>query len=532
MIQRAFLRLLVLTLFTFVGISHPLGFMAPPASRADWPYPRHDLTNTSASDPLKWQLLDTPRVLWQVAAPENHHFGSLFPVAADVDGDGQAEYLIGVNNYTDENYLLYAFNIEDGSVLWQHNVGDWFQWSTPVISDVDSDGQPDVVLATNSQVMALRGDNGSPLWVQPFPNEGMGMTVADVDRDGWLEVVINDYGDPQTIYLLNGQDGSVIWSQYTGGSAYNIPTVGDINGDGRHEILSHSHLYDPSRERLLVWDQRGTELWTHLASPSPGQQAQAPPELGYVPDYGYISTSIADFDADREFEVGWGTRCHYYLLNGEGDVLWQVPMVQGYGVEVRHLADGTTWAENHGIGGPSGYAAAIGNLDTDPQLEVVISLSPEYRADWYAITQTYTITHITPANVIWALDGEDGHLEWAFEGEYPSGLNFESMREPILVDLTADGLLDILAISSDGNLYAVEGDTGDQLMAYPVSDPSPYPWFFGNPGSHLTFVGWEDKGLVLYVSEVCTGSACIATLHALEVAARVFDIYLPVVHKN
>ncbi len=510
------LRTAIVLVILLVAGAWLLSMCAPaPADPADWPYPRHDLSNTAASTSDRWQLLDRPAELWQVSAPEGYTFGSFFPVAADIDDDGRAEYLIGVNNYPAQDFWLYAYHVEDGSVLWRYNVGDWFFWSTPVIADVDNDGQRDVVLASDSRVMALRGSDASLLWEQPFPGHGMGMTVADVDGDGWAEIAINDYGNPRTIYLLRGQDGRVIWQRQTDGSAYNVPTVGDVNGDGRREILSHSHLYNPSRERELAWDREGNLLWTYLAAPSAEQQAQAPPELGYVPDFGYISTTIADFNGDGMMEVGWGTRCHYYVLTGNGELLWRAPTVAGYGVWLTHKADGAVEADIHGTGGPAGYAAAVGNLDADPALEVVLAFGPEYRADYDEVAQTTVYTRVTPANALRALDGRDGRLQWTFEGRYPSENKLEMMREPILVDLTADGLLDVLAISSDGHLYAVRGDAGKPLMAHPVSG-SAY---------HLTFVSLDAKGVVLYCSQG-DDAARTSILHALHIASRASGGYL------
>jgi hypothetical protein len=66
----------------------------------------------------------------------------------------------------------------------------------------------------------------------------MGMTVTDITKDGIANIIINDYGDPKKIHLLDGRDGSKLWSSETCGSAYNIPTAGDINGDGKIEILA------------------------------------------------------------------------------------------------------------------------------------------------------------------------------------------------------------------------------------------------------------------------------------------------------
>jgi outer membrane protein assembly factor BamB len=486
-------------------------------ARTDWPYPRFNLANTGANPTVKCQLLERPTELWEITFPEGDVPWSLFPVVADIDSDGRSEYVIGGWNRSPE-YWLYAFNIEDGSIVWKRYFDDRLYWSAPIIVDVNNDGKEDIVLATDTQVMALNGSDASPIWERPFPGGGMGMTVADVNNDGWVEVVINDYGEPKRIYLLNGQDGSTIWRRETGGSAYNIPTVGDVNGDGRLEILSHQHLYDPSREQLKVWDQEGNELWSYQASPSAEQQANAPPELGWVPDFGYISTTIADFNADGKIEIGWGTRCHYYLLNGQGDLLWRVPTVEGYGVSFTRRDDGTIEPDSHGTGGPSGYAAGIGNLDTDPALEIVLSFEPEYRTDWDG--NAWVRTRFTPANEIRVFDGEDGALQWVFQGEYLTEDKSEKMYEPILVDLNADGLLDVLALSTNTYLYAIQGSTGEQLMAYRVG-------LEDTPTSvvhHLTFAVDGEDGIVLYVIEVYsspdgTNWTSTLSLHALQISS-------------
>ena len=485
--------------------------------QGDWPYPRFDLANTSANPTIKCQLQESPAELWNVPFPEGDVALALFPVVADIDDDGRSEYIISGWNRKPE-YWLYAFNIEDGSVLWKRYFDAMLHWSAPMVVDVNEDGKKDIVLATNTQVMALNGKDASTIWEKPFPGEGMGMTVADVNKDGRVEVVINDYGELKMIHLLNGQDGSTIWQRMTGGSAYNIPTVGDINADGRPEILSHNHLYNPSREKLTVWDANGDELWSYLASPSAEQEANAPAELGWVPDFGYISTTYADFNGDGEVEVGWGTRCHYYLLNGQGELLWRIPTVEGYGVFFNKLEDGTLQADTHGTGGPSGYAAGVGNLDSDPALEIVLSFEPEYRTEWDG--EAWVRTRSTPANDVRVFDGENGSLQWVFKGENVLEDGSDKMNEPILVDLTGDGLLDVLALSSNTNLYALQGTTGELLTTYPVgSETIPT-----SVAHHLTFAVDAEQGMVFYVTEAFTSADGInwvssLSLHALKISS-------------
>jgi outer membrane protein assembly factor BamB len=249
-----------------------------------------------------------------------------------------------------------------------------------------------------------------------------------------------------------------------------------------------------------------------VASPSPEQEANAPPELGWVPDFGYVSATIADFNGDGEMEIGWGARCHYYLLNSRGQVLWQVPTAEGYGVYVTHKADGSIEADTHGTGGLSGYASATGNLDGDSDLEIAVSLGSEFHADYYESNGTVVYDKVTRANMVWVLDGKDGTVQWKFEGEYPSENGIEAMYEPILVDLTGDGLLDVLVLSQDNHLYAIDGATGARLLAYPV--PLPLFWY----AVRLAFVGDGDKGIVLYPT--LKGDSTYTT-NALQIAQRV-----------
>lgn len=465
-------------------------------------------------------MLDEPVELWQIIDEEGYVFGSFFPVAADLDNDGRVEYLIGRTHFETGDGWLDAINVEDGSILWRNHLDAFFFWSAPVIVDVNNDGQLDIVFGSarfakgERQVMAVNGNDASLIWTRPLPAGGMGMTVADVNNDGQVEVIINDYGKPQMIYFLNGRDGNLIWQRQTGGSAYNIPAVGDINGDGRPEIVQHNHMYNPSRERLLVWDEHGKQLWTHKGSPSPEQEANAPPELGWVPDFGYVSATIADVNADGEVEIGWGSRCHYYLLNSQGEMLWRVPTCEGYGVFVVHEADGAVRPDTHGTGGLPwhNYASAVGNLDADPALEIVVSLGSEYRMDYYQSNGARVYDKVTPANMVWALDGKDGTVQWIFEGEYPSDHDTEAMHEPVLVDLTGDGLLDVLVLSRDNHLYAIHGATGELLRTYPMFLAS--NWY----AVHFTFLGDGDKGIVIF-SSLKGGPRY--TLNALQIAQRV-----------
>jgi hypothetical protein len=95
----------------------------------------------------------------------------------------------------------------------------------------------------------------------------------------------------------------------------------------------------------------------------------------------------------------------------------------------------------------------VGNLDDDPALEIVLAFYPEFKADQFFPSGRFEYERIEPGNVMWALDGGDGSVQWVFEGTYIEELNnLQRMWDPILVDLTSDGLLDVLILSSDRHL--------------------------------------------------------------------------------
>lgn len=481
-----------------------------------WFYPRFDIANTAANDRESCHLLKQPQEQWQIRLPIGDIPYALFPVAADMDKDGTLEYLLSGWNWEQQGiWWLAAFNLEDGSLLWKTTYPEMLLWSAPVIVDLDKDGWQEIVLAAGNQIMALQGANGATIWQQSLYADGMGMVVADIIKGGQPEIFITDYGDPQRAYLIDSSDGSAIWTREIKGSAYNLPAVADINDDGHLEILSHAHRYNPSREELLVWDREGNQVWTYAASPAPSQQDNAPAELGWVPDYGNISTSVADFNADGVLEIGWGTRCHYYLLDRQGNLLWRTLIVEGFGILRVHHTDGTIEPDLHGTGGPHGYAAAVGNLDSDPALEVVLGFEPEYIADFYEETDIMVYERISPANLLRAYNGEDGSLLWVFEGEYPSDDRTEMMYEPLLVDLTGDRLLDVLSLSSDRHLYAVQGFDGQQLLAHTLGAEADELFWVSH---HLTFVVDKGAGIVLYTTGTDSTSPPTAYLHALQIA--------------
>jgi hypothetical protein len=63
--------------------------------------------------------------------------------------------------------------------------------------------------------------------------------IADLDNDGKLEIVISaGVASPPRIYILNGEDGTVLLDISNEEAGYATPSIGDVDNDGWLEIAT------------------------------------------------------------------------------------------------------------------------------------------------------------------------------------------------------------------------------------------------------------------------------------------------------
>lgn len=199
------------------------------------------------------------------------------PVAADLDGDGIKEILFA--SYDGKLHAYWLDKTEHGS--WPYQVpGDGIRFaSEPAIADLDNDGRAEVLFTSWPQKVAGRlgqlhilDSNGTPLHVVNLPAPRSGSvngalaapTLADIDGDGELEVVVNTIASGAVAYDLPGsRQARILWGTGRGNlQRTGTPPVRETQETFVPIILSSGGLNGSFFTSELTLTNRGTQRAT------------------------------------------------------------------------------------------------------------------------------------------------------------------------------------------------------------------------------------------------------------------------------
>ncbi|MFL6291568.1 MAG: S8 family serine peptidase [Thermoanaerobaculia bacterium] len=317
--------------------------------------------------------------------------------------------------------------------------------TSPALGDLDGDGRPEVVAMTTQGDVFVRGADGRPLPGWPVrlrgSHEQSSPLVTDLDGDGDSEVVI---AMNREIQVLDGTGRPLPgWPQPTAHLVLCSPAAGDVDGDGRLEVVvvdEEAHLY--------VFDAGG-----HLLP-------------GWPRDAGSFSNTtpvLADLDGEPGAEILAGTTDGWLVAFGKDG----------------HVAPGS-WPALLGTLGPS--SPAVADLDGDGEVEIVAvnAGGTLFLLDRKGAIETIArlpglYSFSSPA--VGDLDG-DGRAEIAIGSGQADGAGFVSLFDaagtmkpgwpvatggdvsasPALVDLDADGHREVVVPDLSGQLHALRAN--------------------------------------------------------------------------
>ena len=157
---------------------------------------------------------------------------------ADIDKDGDLDGVVSVLNpafISGSPALIYAWELQDETILGQFVPTTKASPST--ISDIDGDGQLEIVFKTRTNVVALENDF-TQKWSAPLIEDNSVNTSPvsfDFDGNGTFEIVARG---TQEMIVLDGTNGNEIFATPVfSGTNIETPVIVDADGDGVTEIL-------------------------------------------------------------------------------------------------------------------------------------------------------------------------------------------------------------------------------------------------------------------------------------------------------
>jgi hypothetical protein len=326
---------------------------------------------------LLWQAPAVPHIAPGCAPQSGPTAIDSSALIADVDGDGANEVVVGMQSVYVENQNggLVVFN-RDGSVKWKwqqsHDVFNVWNpaggqdgycegvYATSSVGDVNGDGRPDVVFAGwDQRIWALDGRNGAPISGFPFENHDTvwsSPALFDVDGDGKDEIFVggddtccwNGHEDGGQVHALDWENGTVVerWKKMPDEAVMGSPAIGDINGDGRMEmVVTTARNYQTiDSRRIFAWhldDGSTVPGWPQAAS----SFVTASPALGDLNGDGVPEVIVGSWDRG------------VYAFRGDGSLLWRSEI----------CCNPADPSQNRVIAG-----AVVGDLDGDGDNDVAV----------------------------------------------------------------------------------------------------------------------------------------------------------------
>lgn len=146
----------------------------------------------------------------------------------------------------------------------------------PTVVDITGDGKPEILAALNDGFIHAIGSDGKPLWKYDYRHGrsllyASEVVVADLNRDGVPELLFTTWGNPGDsqagwLVILDNQGKKLHDIQLPVGTNGNgagypaAPTLADLDGDGQIEIVVQSfgagmriYTVPGSAENCLLW---------------------------------------------------------------------------------------------------------------------------------------------------------------------------------------------------------------------------------------------------------------------------------------
>ena len=436
-----------------------------------------------------------------------------------------------------------------GQDSWSSELPGIGTFSSPRVTDLNRDGYKDIILGggglefqkSDTAIFALDGKTGKLLWRVSANDQIFGSAgLLDVTKDGVDDVFIS--GRSSEFKAINGATGNVIWSFDTTSYSnkrwfnfYNPQFINDIDGDGFNDIIISNGgdiwvpPYNPDRAagRICIISSRSGSLLSDAVMPD---QREIYMSVSIDIDSINIQNSKIIFGTGGETVKGnlyVGTL--QMILNGSLNdaILIDSSLVKGFisppawvditldknkdivvaSVDGRLMAyDGLTYKKlwEVSLSGTEAYSSmGIGHFNRDDIPDFFISYA---QGSWPNLTWTKQAK----------VNGKNGKVE------YLDSLGYYQTSSPIVVDLTDDGIDEVI-LSVDYQVYDKLNRKSfyTTLYAFDFTTNEAIQLVDGLPGHNVSSTPWigdlDDDGLLEIVYCHGTNASKTYTFDGLRV---------------
>lgn len=408
------------------------------------------------------------------------------PAVVDLEGDGSLEVIAA-------SYSLVILDAASGGLERRIDPPGDRQWPSLVVADLEGDGDLEIVTAHGDGYLNVYNHTGGLVWSrQPTPgSELRSLAAFDLDANGDLEIIVAATRSQSQWYVYehNGAVRLGSWPQhspdsdtngYTAGCYNENLAAGDLDGDGRGEILG------PNDTHYLA------------AFQDDGAQMRASPIYG--------------------------------LQTGGVQKVWS-----RVGVHVDHAVDLVGYADCGSEHRPNfaNSAPLIIDVNNDGVNEAVV-VGNVYNCGTSPYTDLYEMPYILNADrTRWQGSGFDWTAIPAPDARAaPLSEDYNliemSLPNPVAADLDGDGMREILHPSYDGRMHAYWLDKSEH-GAWPYSVYKATDGFY-RFASEPAVADLDDDGdaEVIFASWVQKGTNQTGKLHILDSLGNVlYEVNLP-----
>ncbi len=349
------------------------------------------------------------------------------PALADVDGDGVLEVIVGCRDG-----FIRVVDPASGVIQYEVPLGINIA-SSPVVADFDpADNTLDIVVAAANVTARIEAKTGRVVWLagvgRGLQSASSPVLVGDVDGDGVEDVVVaNLWG---FVYVLSGSDGRTLgdldlWEHgYQGNFVVHSLAAGDVNGDGRREVVvslgrevfSGTGLRTGFSGYILVLDPYSNPL-----------RIEAEIQLDSFVWFAQPAIALADVDGDGADEI---------FVAGVDGVLRRIDYSAGsLSVQWSYTFD-SYWPQTDYSS--HGASIAVADIDNDSTYEVVLSTTAYSTETYYRLVIINSLDGSLEADTIVVSESLIG-------GYIPASIAAKAAFPGIsLGDLDGDGFLEIV----------------------------------------------------------------------------------------